>query len=133
MCALDKCVCSFVCVGSSVHIPQRTWRSEGNLLCLSSPSTLFMTGTLVHYCVCQVSWPEGFQRLFCLHFPSWSRSAGITNMCTTASTTRGEFWGFELRSLYLHDFTHGAIFPAPVNFLMFEKGKYHWRDNNCYG
>lgn len=59
MCALDMCACAFACLDASAHIPQRSWMSEDNHLCLSSPSTSFMTGTLVHHCVCQLSWACG--------------------------------------------------------------------------
>lgn len=52
-----------------------TWRSEDNLRCLSSPSTLFETGSFVHCCTCLATWLSRFQGF------SYLESSGMTDVC----------------------------------------------------
>lgn len=61
-CASPVCVCECWCV---CHVTW--WKSEDSLTCQSSPSTSFLTSSLVALCsACQASWPTLWAFFLCL-------------------------------------------------------------------
>jgi hypothetical protein len=82
------CVCVCVCISHSTHMKVRD---------RISTSLLFVTGSLVHRCICQTPWmPMSFQGLLCYSSPlapePWDYKSMILHLALLM------FWGSELGS-----------------------------------
>lgn len=98
LCVCVCYVCTCGCKGTMPHM----WRSEDSLGWWSFSRLVWGRVSTLHCCcVLHASWPESFQRSFCLHLPlPWGR-AGTTGTTRRTNPVLHGLWVSELRSLIL--------------------------------